>query len=164
MGSGVAGAIKARGGAEIEREAMAHAPVEPGESVVTGGGSLRARFVIHAAVMGQDLRTDERLVARATFTALECGAARGLESVALPALGTGVGGCAVDTCAEAMLASVERHAAATARVRRIRFVLFGSQAFRTFSAAAERVTSRNAGPIGMGDPAIDRSPGRGGGW
>src|SRR5439155_24262025 len=66
MGAGVAGAIKARGGQEIERDAMAQGPVEPGECVVTSGGRLAARHVIHAAVMGQDLRTSASLIARAT--------------------------------------------------------------------------------------------------
>src|SRR2546430_13780599 len=70
MGSGVAGAIKARGGEAIEREAMAQGPVEPGECVVTTGGRLPARYVIHAAVMGQDLDTSAPLIERATRNAL----------------------------------------------------------------------------------------------
>ena len=62
MGSGVAGAIKARGGQTIEDEAMAQGPVEPGECVLTSAGRLKARHVIHAAVMGQDLRTSAALI------------------------------------------------------------------------------------------------------
>jgi O-acetyl-ADP-ribose deacetylase (regulator of RNase III) len=92
MGSGVAGAIKSRGGQQIERDAVAQGPVEPGESVVTGAGALAARHVIHAAVMGQDLETDGDLIARATASALARAAERGLASIAFPALGTGVGG------------------------------------------------------------------------
>src|SRR5439155_22675133 len=57
MGAGVAGAIKRAGGEEIEREAVSKGPIELGEAVVTTGGRLRARHVIHGAVMGQDLRT-----------------------------------------------------------------------------------------------------------
>ena len=71
MGSGVAGALKARGGPAIETEAMALGPVEPGDAVVTGGGQLRARHVIHAAVMGQDLQTSTDIIERATRRALE---------------------------------------------------------------------------------------------
>src|SRR5882724_4651719 len=70
MGSGVAGALKARGGDAIEEEAMAQGPVEPGECVVTSGGRLPARYVIHAAVMGQDLQTSAALIARATRNSL----------------------------------------------------------------------------------------------
>jgi O-acetyl-ADP-ribose deacetylase (regulator of RNase III) len=57
MGSGVAGAIKSRGGTSIEDEAMAQGPVEPGDCVLTSAGRLKAKHVIHAAVMGQDLKT-----------------------------------------------------------------------------------------------------------
>src|SRR5947208_10902071 len=66
MGSGVAGAIKSRGGGQIEAEAMAQGPVEPGESVVTSAGALSARYVIYAAVMGEDLRTSAAIIERAT--------------------------------------------------------------------------------------------------
>jgi uncharacterized protein (DUF433 family) len=58
MGAGVAGAIKRAGGDEIEREAVAKGPIEVGEAVAAGAGRLAAKWVIHGAVMGQDLRTD----------------------------------------------------------------------------------------------------------
>src|SRR5256885_47373 len=70
MGAGVAGAIKLRGGGDIEREAIAQGPVEPGDCVMTGGGRLAARYVIHAAVMGQDLKTSSELIDLATRNAL----------------------------------------------------------------------------------------------
>ena len=63
MGAGVAGAIKGAGGDEIEREAVAKGPIEIGDAVATGAGSLPAKHVIHGAVMGQDLRTNADLVA-----------------------------------------------------------------------------------------------------
>src|ERR671936_2997062 len=66
MGAGVAGAIKLAGGEEIEREAVAKGPIPVGEAVATGAGSLRARGVVHGAVMGQDLRTNGDLVRRTT--------------------------------------------------------------------------------------------------
>src|SRR5205807_5858876 len=59
MGGGVAGAIKRRGGPEIEQEAMRRGPVPVGEAVATGAGRLPARYVIHAVTMGQDLRSEE---------------------------------------------------------------------------------------------------------
>ena len=58
MGAGVAGALKRAGGEEIEREAIAKGPIPVGEAVATGAGRLSARWVIHGAVMGQDLRTN----------------------------------------------------------------------------------------------------------
>jgi O-acetyl-ADP-ribose deacetylase len=131
MGAGVAGALKARGGVEIEREAMAQGPIAPGEAVVTGGGGLPARHVIHAAVMGQDLRTDAGLIARAAANALALADRLGLESVAFPALGTGVGGFPLDECARIMVGAVRAHAAAPGTVRHVRLVLYGRSACET---------------------------------
>jgi O-acetyl-ADP-ribose deacetylase (regulator of RNase III) len=134
MGAGVAGAIKSRGGASIEAEAMALGPIDPGGSVITGGGSLRARFVIHAAVMGQDLQTSGPLIYRATRSALALAEERELTSIAFPAFGTGVGGFPLRDCAEIMLEVVRSHQ--PAHLRLIRFVLFGHSAYRTFAEAA----------------------------
>jgi O-acetyl-ADP-ribose deacetylase (regulator of RNase III) len=136
MGSGVAGAIKARGGQKIEDEAMAHGPVEPGECVITSAGRLPSRHVIHAAVMGQDLRTSADLIEVATENALKLADAQHLTSIALPAFGTGVGGFPVADCARAMMRSVQRHAPTATSLRLVRFVLFGEAAYEAFETAA----------------------------
>jgi O-acetyl-ADP-ribose deacetylase (regulator of RNase III) len=144
MGSGVAGAIKAQGGVEIERAAMAQGPIEPGESVLTAGGRLPAAHVIHAAAMGQDLRTDARLIEAATRSALALASAHHLSSIALPALGTGVGGFPIAECARLMVA-VLREQAATTSLRRVEFVLFGSRSYDDFVAGVESVIPTSAG-------------------
>ena len=92
MGAGVAGAIRRAGGDEIEDEAVALGPIKVGDAVATGAGRLPARYVIHGAVMGQDLQTNGKLIGRTTLRCLEVADELGLESIALPAFGTGVGG------------------------------------------------------------------------
>jgi O-acetyl-ADP-ribose deacetylase (regulator of RNase III) len=136
MGSGVAGAIKARGGDAIEREAMAQGPVEPGECVVTTGGRLQARYVIHAAVMGQELDTSAALIGRATRNALKLADTHQIDAIAFPALGTGVGGFPLDECARLMIEAVRAHAATPTSLRLVRFVLFGQPAYRAFAGVA----------------------------
>jgi O-acetyl-ADP-ribose deacetylase (regulator of RNase III) len=136
MGGGVAGALKARGGQAIEAEAMAQGPVEPGECVITSGGTLRARHVIHAAVMGQDLQTSAGLIERATRNALQLAASRQLVSAAFPAFGTGVGGFPPAECAQIMLRAIAAHATGATSLRRVRLVLFGQAMYRTFAEAA----------------------------
>ena len=103
MGAGVAGALKRAGGSEIETEAMALGPIERGTAVATGAGRLPARWVIHGAVMGQDLRTDAELVRRTTRACLALADRLGCAALALPAFGTGVGGFPVDECARIMV-------------------------------------------------------------
>src|SRR3954467_818957 len=98
MGAGVAGALKRAGGEEIEREAMANGPIPVGEAVATGAGRLPARWVIHVAVMGQDLRTSPELVERTTRSVLRVAEELGARSLALPAFGTGVGRFPLDAC------------------------------------------------------------------
>ena len=139
MGAGVAGAIKARGGVEIEREAMTQGPVEPGECVRTTAGRLQARAVIHAAVMGQDLRTSEALIRRATGNALDLAAKSGFRSIALPAFGTGVGGFPLERCAAIMVEAVRAHANAGTSLEVVRLVLFGSAAYEAFVSTATRL-------------------------
>lgn len=110
MGAGVAGAIKRAGGAAIEREAVALGPIPVGSAVVTGAGDLRARHVVHAAVMGQDLRTDLPTVAATTRSVLELAAGMRLGSLAMPLLGTGVGGLSLEDVASTMARQVAAHA------------------------------------------------------
>jgi O-acetyl-ADP-ribose deacetylase len=136
MGAGVAGAIKARGGREIEAEAMAQGPVEPGECVKTGAGRLAARAVIHAAVMGQDLATSSRIIRLATGNALTLADSSRFESIAFPAFGTGVGGFPLADCARIMIDATREHSKKPTTLRVIRLVLFGRAAYDAFAAVA----------------------------
>ena len=131
MGAGVAGAIKRAGGEEIEREAVAKGPIEVGDAVATGAGRLAARFVIHGAVMGQDLRTNGELIRTTTRRCLEVADELGVASLALPAFGTGVGGFPLDECARIMV-DVAR-AFEPASLRRVVFAVFGVEAQRAFA-------------------------------
>lgn len=110
MGSGVAGAIKARGGPTIEQEAVAKGPVPVGTAVATTAGDLLARFVIHAVVMGPDLRTDLSTVAVTTRSVLRLAGSMSLGSVAMPLLGTGVGGLQIEEVAATMAVVVAQTA------------------------------------------------------
>jgi O-acetyl-ADP-ribose deacetylase (regulator of RNase III) len=130
MGAGVAGALKRAGGVEIEREAVALGPVRVGTAVATTAGRLNARYVIHGAVMGQDLATDADLVSRTTRACLSLADELGCESLALPAFGTGVGGFPLDECARLMVR--EARAFEPAALRRVVFAVYGADAARAF--------------------------------
>jgi O-acetyl-ADP-ribose deacetylase (regulator of RNase III) len=133
MGAGVAGALKRAGGGEIEREAMAQGPIELGSAVATTAGNLPARYVVHGAVMGQDLRTDGDLVRRTTRSCLAAADALGCRSLALPAFGTGVGGFALAECARVMVE--EARSFDPASLELVVFAVFGSDAYEAFSSA-----------------------------
>ncbi len=135
MGAGVAGAIKRKGGEEIEREATAKGPQPVGEAIVTGGGRLKARYVIHAAVMGQDLVTDGEKIQAATYNALLRAHELGLKSIAFPALGTGVGGFSLEEAARIMFQAVEKFLKdhPDTSLEEVVFCLFGDQAYNAFA-------------------------------
>lgn len=130
MGGGVAGAIKRAGGEEIEREAIQQGPIDVGDAVATKAGRLPARWVIHGAVMGQDLKTNADFVRRTTESCLRLADELGVESIALPAFGTGVGGFSVDECARIMVEAVRNHEPSS--LKRVVFAVFGGEAKAAF--------------------------------
>lgn len=132
MGGGVAGAIKRAGGTAIETEAISKGPVEVGDAVVTGAGSLKARYVIHAAVMGQDSHTNEIKIRNATRSALKAAEIHGIESVSFPALGTGIGGFSIHHCARIMIEEAIAFLTGKTVVTLVRFVLFDDEAVKAF--------------------------------
>lgn len=134
MGAGVAGALKRAGGVEIEQEAMARAPIELGSAVATTAGRLRSRWVIHGAVMGQDLRTNADLVRRTTRSCLELADQLGCRSLALPAFGTGVGGFPLGECARIMIE--EARSFEPQSLELVVFAVFGAAAYEAFSSEA----------------------------
>ncbi len=133
MGTGVAGAIKRAGGEEIEREAVALGPIAVGDAVATTAGRLAARWVVHGAAMGQDLRTDTGLVRRTTASCLRVAEELGAASLALPAFGTGVGGLALDDCARAMVEAIRAHEPRS--LERVVLAAYGREARAAFEAA-----------------------------
>jgi O-acetyl-ADP-ribose deacetylase len=144
MGSGVAGAIKAKGGQEIEREAMKLGPIEPGQAVTTTAGRLKARYCIHAAAMGQDLVTSADLISKATRRSLTEAARQGLDSISFPALGTGVGGFPVEACARLMIAAALSHSRSNEKPGSVTFVLRDEPAFGAFVLALDAVADRDS--------------------
>ncbi len=133
MGAGVAGAIKRAGGEEIELEAVAKGPIQVGEAVATGAGRLSAKWVIHGAVMGQDLRTDAALVCRTTESCLRIADELGAKSLALPAFGTGVGGFPLDECARIMVEAARNYQPSS--LEQVVFAVYGAEAKAAFDGA-----------------------------
>ena len=104
MGGGVAGALKRIGGSEIEKEAVSKAPIEVGTAVATTAGTLPCSYVIHAPTMKRPaMRIGVENVKRATRAALKCAENLQIKSVAIPGMGTGVGGVSYQDAARAII-------------------------------------------------------------
>lgn len=103
MGGGVAGVIRRAAGKEVEEEAMAQAPIPVGSAALTGGGKTRFRGIIHAPTMTRPAaRIPPENVYQATAAALQLADAKGFRTLALPGMGTGVGGVAHEEAARQM--------------------------------------------------------------
>jgi len=150
LGAGVAGAIRRKGGDEIDREAQGKGPIALGEAVATSAGRLPNRYVIHAAAMGyraEDRRVPKRagskssaeIIAKATTNSLRRAEELKLASIAFPALATGVAAFPVDECAETMIGAVRRYEREhpQSSVQVVRFVLFGREDYETFRKAVK---------------------------
>jgi O-acetyl-ADP-ribose deacetylase (regulator of RNase III)/ADP-ribose pyrophosphatase YjhB (NUDIX family) len=109
MGGGVAGAIKKKGGKIIEEEALSKGPIEIGQAITTGAGELAAKYIIHAATMGMDFKTDEVKIRTACKNSLYAANQLKINSIAFPALGCGSGGFPLLASAKIMAQEILRH-------------------------------------------------------
>jgi O-acetyl-ADP-ribose deacetylase (regulator of RNase III) len=132
LGGGVAGAIRRKGGEEIQRECDRIGPIPLGTAAITGGGKLAARYVIHAASMELGGRTSAETLRSSTAHALRLAAQRGLKTIAFPAIGTGIAGFPMRECAEIMLREVAEHLKSGSSLEKVYFVLFDKAALDTF--------------------------------
>lgn len=132
LGTGVAGAVRAKGGPSIQEECDAHGGIEVGDAAVTTAGALPARFVIHAAGMSPGGAASEASVRSSVRRSFELARENGCESVACPAVGAGVGGLSMQRCAEISIEEARAHLAGEDPLTEIRFVLFGEPAYRVF--------------------------------
>lgn len=132
LGGGVAGAIRRKGGEEIQRECNAIGSIPVGGAAITTGGKLKARYVIHAASMSLGGQTSAPALRASTAHTLRIAAEKGLKTIAFPAVGTGIAGFPMRECAEIMLAEVAAHLAGPTTLERVYFVLFDDAALDAF--------------------------------
>src|SRR5262245_10327986 len=137
LGSGVAGAIRLRGGPSIQEECDRIGTCAVGQAVVTKAGNLRARWVIHAVgpVWKGGEYGEEMLLASAVLQALRRAEDIGATSVAVPALSTGVFGFPLSQAAEISMAAAKSFAPDSEYVRRIVFCLYDDDSYKAFEAA-----------------------------
>jgi O-acetyl-ADP-ribose deacetylase (regulator of RNase III) len=141
MGGGVAGALKRKGGQIIEDEARKLGPIPIGEATITRAGTLKAKYVIHAAGMGTDLKTDSKKIEAATLNALKRANEVNCSSIAFPSIGTGVGGFSVRSAANIMLQTAIKFIKTEKEtsINQVIFVLFTVDAFEAFTEELNKV-------------------------
>jgi O-acetyl-ADP-ribose deacetylase (regulator of RNase III) len=156
MSTGVGQALKARAGDEVEFAAVRQLPVSVGDAVVTSAGRLAARLLIHAVSLDRDRRTNGQAIETAVRSAFARAREYQVTSLALPALGTGVGGFPMDDAARIAVAAVRDELRRSPDIGSVTFALRGTAAYAAFERAI-------AEPIAIDIVAAPASPSLGGG-
>jgi O-acetyl-ADP-ribose deacetylase (regulator of RNase III) len=142
MGSGVAAAIRRKGGERIQEECERLAPIRLGAAAVTTAGNLKALFVIHAAAIRPGEKATGESIRLATRQILFRAEEKTLKSLALPAIGTGAAGFPAQECARIMLKVVLEHIKVRTSLEKIYFVLYDDAVLKVFEETYQELTGR----------------------
>ena len=132
LGAGVAGAIRRKGGPIIQEECDKIGGVFVGGAVITTGGNLKPRFVIHAVGPRMGEGNEEEKLKNATLNSLRVAEENKLKSLAFPAISTGIFGFPLDRCARIMLSSTIEYLKGKTNIKKVVFCLFGKEGFEIF--------------------------------
>jgi O-acetyl-ADP-ribose deacetylase (regulator of RNase III) len=138
LGGGVAGAIRTYGGPSIQEECDRLAPIEVGQAVLTSGGNLKAKYVIHAVGPVNGEGDEPAKLARATRKSLEIAWEKKIQSIAFPAISTGIFGFPIQRCSEIMLETTMDFMCKHEWPSEILFCLYGQEAFTIFLEMLEK--------------------------
>lgn len=139
LGTGVAGAIRQKGGPTIQEECLKIGYCEVGDAVITGGGLLKARHVIHAVGPRMGEGSEAGKLASAVRASLRLAEQHRLHSIALPAISTGVFGYPLESCAEVMLRVIFDYTfEELAHLRHVIVCLYDDRAYQVFAAEFTR--------------------------
>lgn len=135
-GGGVAGAIHRAAGPGLEKECRPMGPIRPGEAVISGGHNLPNKYVIHCLgpVYGQD-KPEDKLLAACYRNALHLADTKEIESIAFPAISTGIFGYPSQEAARVAIKTVIDTIPSLLKIRTIRVVLFGQDDFEIWKNA-----------------------------
>lgn len=140
LGGGVAGAIRRKGGDAIQRECNAIGSIPLGGAAITSGGRLKARYVIHAASMELGGRTSATDLRSSTAHSLRIASEHNLETIAFPAVGTGIAHFPMRDCAQIMLSEAMKHLEGETSLKEIFFVLFDAASLEVFQGVWKQLS------------------------
>ncbi len=133
LGGGVAGAIRRKGGPQIQAECDKIGGTFVGGAVITTGGKLKAKHVIHAVGPRMGEGDEDEKLRNATRNSLKVADANHLKSIAFPAISTGIFGFPVQRCAEIMLAATIEYLRGQTGLERVVFCLYGRDSYDVFA-------------------------------
>ena len=108
LGSGLGGAIKAKGGGSIAQECSRFGSIKVGEAVMTGAGKLKTKHIIHAALMEFDGAIQEENIASSLRSSLRIANKKKLKSISIPDMSMGIVRFSPEKCALTVFTVLKR--------------------------------------------------------
>jgi O-acetyl-ADP-ribose deacetylase (regulator of RNase III) len=142
LGGGVAGAIRRKGGPGIQEECDKTGGTFVGGAVITTGGNLKARHVIHAVGPRMGEGDEDQKLKNATLNSLKAADENHLKSISFPAISTGIFGFPIGRCAEIMLKTTIDYLKGQTCLEKVVFCLFGRDSYEIFESRLEQETSQ----------------------
>jgi len=133
LGGGVAGAIRRKGGPEIQKECNKIGSTFVGGAIITTGGDLKAKHVIHAVGPQMGEGNEDEKLRNATLNCLKLADQNKLKSIAFPAISTGIFGFPIQKCAEIMLRTTIDYLKGQTGLEKVVFCLFGGDSYQVFA-------------------------------
>lgn len=135
LGDGVAGAIRRKGGPAIQAECDELGDTFVGGAILTTGGKLKAKYVIHAVGPRMGEGNEEVKLRNATLNSLKVADEHSLKSIAFPAISTGIFGFPIDRCADIMLETTISYLRKETGLEHVIFCLYDNSAFNVFDTS-----------------------------
>lgn len=132
LGGGVAGAIRRKGGPSIQEECNKIGGTFIGGAVITTGGNLKARHVIHAVGPRMGEGNEDEKLKNATLNSLRVMDEHLLKTIAFPAISTGIFGYPIDRCATIMISTAKDYLAGDTQIEEVIFCLYSTADFEVF--------------------------------
>jgi len=132
LGGGVAGAIRSKGGPTVQEECNRIGGTFVGGAVITTGGNLKAKHVIHAVGPRMGEGNEDEKLKNATLNSLRLMDDNNLKSIAFPAISTGIFGYPIDRCSKIMIATAKEYLNGNTQVNEVIFCLYTTSDFEVF--------------------------------
>jgi O-acetyl-ADP-ribose deacetylase (regulator of RNase III) len=140
LGGGVAGAIRRKGGPKIQEECNKIGRIHVGGAVITTGGNLKAKYVVHAVgpIYGEE--NEDTKLKDATLNSLILANKKNLKSIAFPAISTGIFGFPKERCATIMLSTIIAYLEESTNLENVVFCLYDQETFEIFKNTLQSLT------------------------
>jgi len=137
LGGGVAGAIRRKGGQKIQEECNKIGGTHVGGAVITTGGNLKAKHVIHAVGPRHGEEHEDEKLKDTTLNSLILADKNNLKSIAFPAISTGTFGFPKDRCATIMLSTTIAYLEGPTKLEKVVYCLYDQNTFEIFKHALQ---------------------------